>query len=262
MPFPGKPWIAPGSPFAGMYGGAPGFSPGQLAPLVWVDFTDSSTITLNSGYIASITNKGSFGGSFAQAVAGNQPIYKSTSTGFSNQASAEFNGRYLTQAGHPAASAYTEYLVFRINAGKPSAPQFTTGLGGYGFGVNAVSVVISNNSTSWHFSDVSYLGGTLNGYAANKNFRRAYKYDATSTTPFGSPVRDIVNGSPVTAAGGTLPPPGTAGGGTWSIGANTDGASPLYGEIHHVFVWDRIVSDADLALLDAWVVQRFTGSWG
>lgn len=256
----GKPLVY-GDPF--QTGGAPGFSPIQLAPLVWVDFTDSSTITLNSGYIASITNKGSFGGSFAQAVAGNQPIYKSTSTGFSNQASAEFNGRYLTQAVYPAASAYTEYLVFRINAGITPGPQFTTSLGGYGFGVNVVSVIIGNNSVSQHFSAATSLGITLNGYAANKNWRRAYKYDATSTTPFGSPVRDIVNGSPVTAAGTALAAaPGTAGGGTWSIGANMDGAFPLYGEIHHCFIWDRAVSDADLARLDAWVVQRFTGSWG
>ena len=51
----GKPLIY-GDPF--QTGGDPGFSPIRLAPLVWVDFTDSSTITLNSGYIASITNKG------------------------------------------------------------------------------------------------------------------------------------------------------------------------------------------------------------
>ena len=63
----------------------PTFNPSSLNPIIWTDFSDTSTMTFRSGtnYLEKITNKGVYGGltAFTQTTAANQPLI-GLSTGF------------------------------------------------------------------------------------------------------------------------------------------------------------------------------------
>lgn len=64
----------------------PAFNPTSLNPQIWVDFSDTSTMTFRSGtnFLSNIANKGVYGGltAFTQSTAANQPLV-SASTFFS-----------------------------------------------------------------------------------------------------------------------------------------------------------------------------------
>ena len=118
MPFPGKPWIAPGRPFCGLYGGAPTFSPYSLSPLVWLDSADAATITLSGSNVTSWADKGSWGGAWAQATSTMRPTYSASDLGYPGvRFSANDVGGYnqLSRARYAAPSAVEFVIVRRID---------------------------------------------------------------------------------------------------------------------------------------------------
>ena len=65
----------------------PTFNPSSLNPIVWVDYSDTSTMTFRTGtnFLEKINNKGVYGGltAFTQTTQANQPLIQ-LSTGFTN----------------------------------------------------------------------------------------------------------------------------------------------------------------------------------
>jgi hypothetical protein len=53
------------------------FSPRKLSPRVWIDFADTSTVTVSSGAVSSVNDKSSNGINFSQGIANNRPLYTS-----------------------------------------------------------------------------------------------------------------------------------------------------------------------------------------
>ena len=267
MPFPGKPWIAPGRPFCGAYAGNPAWTPGTLSPLVWLDFSDASSCTLNGGTVSAFANKGSIGGSFSQSTAGRQPKWNSPSPTLPSVSSITVDSstiQYLTKTGMSAVSSMTEVLVFKVGATPPVGTSFITAFGGYGAGANNVEVSVYGGATSYGYVDSALAVNNWSSvYGNSKSFRRWWTFDASSTTPFGSPASQYVNAVQKTVAATSISAPGTAGGGKWSIGANIDGSFPAQAEIFQWIVYGRSLSAAELLLVDAWVTSKYAGiTWG
>ena len=122
------------------------FNPGTLNPLIWVDFSDVSTMTFRAGtnFLTNIRNKGTYGAltAFTQSTAANQPLVS---------ASTQFTGVSIS-----AVTTSNDFLQSVINT---SAMTSTTRV--------VVQGKVSNN-TPWH-----YVWSTNDQYAT---------YQGTSST--------------------------------------------------------------------------------
>ena len=87
--------------------GAGAWTPAELTPLVWFDFSDETTITESSGLVSAVTNKGS-GADLAQGTASNQPTTGTTTLNSLN--ALDFDGS-------------TDRLVYSGNFTGPTAYQ-------------------------------------------------------------------------------------------------------------------------------------------
>ena len=105
------------------------FNPGTLNPLIWVDFSDVSTMTFRAGtnFLTNIRNKGTYGAltAFTQSTAANQPLVS---------ASTQFTGVSIS-----AVTTSNDFLQSVINT---SAMTSTTRV--------FVQSKVSNN-TPWHY---------------------------------------------------------------------------------------------------------------
>ena len=105
------------------------FNPGTLNPLIWVDFSDVSTMTFRAGtnFLTNIRNKGTYGAltAFTQSTAANQPLVS---------ASTQFTGVSIS-----AVTTSNDFLQSVINT---SAMTSTTRV--------FVQGKVANN-TPWHY---------------------------------------------------------------------------------------------------------------
>jgi hypothetical protein len=99
---------------------ATGFNPKSIAGLkVWLDATDSSTLTLNGSAVSEWRDKSGNGFHFSQAVANNQPAYTGTING---KAAVAFDGindgldrNTVTNANVADATGACAFVVYEIN---------------------------------------------------------------------------------------------------------------------------------------------------
>lgn len=131
--------------------------------LVWVDANDGGSIVLSSGSIASISNKGSAGGTFAQATATKRPAL--SSSGLNGMSYASFDGvddvlvcPAVTIA--PASSLWM-LAVHRRTSFAYGGLLSTTNSGTSGFGLPYAG----GNSRDWIANDIYAFG---NGYETGR----------------------------------------------------------------------------------------------
>lgn len=245
--------------------------PSKLKPYVWLDFTDARTVTVASGTVSSISNKGSYGGIYSQSTSTKQPVWNSTSSHFTNVSSATFDGvdDYLTQIGHVGLTALSEYVIFKQLTGVASAHQFVTSYGNYTASDHNMQVSIYNKTDAYFFSQSTAGGGPMSSvYGTNKAYRRGVHVDPTSATAFGSPGEMYLNGTKLTltmsgfTTGSQVGGGSTGTAGAWFVG-NDAFSHPANVEIFHKLTFDRILSAAEFAYLDAWALMALKGGvWG
>lgn len=152
---------------------SPVFSPSQLSPALWLDFSNSSTITLNSGNVASVTDLSGNGVTFSQANTGRQPPI--AASGISGRQSLQGTGVSLqgltstkTMAAIlPTATAAELVVVGQLNADGVSDP----------FGV---SWGTGDSGDYFEFTD----GNTYSGVCANARSTGNAVGSGVMTKPF------------------------------------------------------------------------------
>lgn len=89
------------------------WSASSASPYVWLDASDSSTITLSGSSVTQWDDKGSAGLDFVQASAGVQPQYGSTTQNGLNTVS--FDSDYMSQSGNwDFLHNGTNYMIFAV----------------------------------------------------------------------------------------------------------------------------------------------------
>ena len=146
--------------------------------LVWVDANDSGSIVLSSGSIASISNKGSAGGTFAQATATKRPAL--SSSGLNGMSYAAFDGvdDVLVCPAVTIAPSATLWMlaVHRRTASVYGGLVSTTNSGTSGFGLPYAG---TSNAYDWVANDVYAFG---NGYQTGRAPRTIFSTPSATDT--------------------------------------------------------------------------------
>lgn len=111
------------------------FNPATLSPQIWVDFSDTSTMTFRSGtnFLSRITNKGVYGSltAFTQTTAANQPLVTGTTqfTG-SGLSAVTISNDFLTSVVTTTASTNWTKVIVSTNLANNASFKFDDGSGG------------------------------------------------------------------------------------------------------------------------------------
>lgn len=150
------------------------FSPLDLSPVCWWDFSDTATITASAGRVSQVDDKSGNGNHLVQATAGNQPLSGSvTKNGLNVLHFATARKDYLeTSVGITTTPPFTIYAVVNLNSvvndymqmvGIPSGSPVsflgfpTTAKFGI-YGGSSVDTGTSLSSNAWYI-----LGAVFNG---------------------------------------------------------------------------------------------------
>ena len=113
----------------------PAFDPLTLNPMIWVDFNDTSTLSLRSGqYITSISNKGNWTAltSFSQGTAADQPSWSASTMG-TGMSAATIGDEFLNSNLALTGSAWNTFMVLKYSGTNPFNPIAANGnIGGSG----------------------------------------------------------------------------------------------------------------------------------
>jgi hypothetical protein len=107
----------------------PPFNPLTLNPMIWVDFNDTSTISLRSGqYITSISNKGNWTAltSFSQGTASDQPSWSASTMG-SGMSAVTIGDEFLNSNLALTGSAWNTFMVLKYSGTNPFNPIAAAG---------------------------------------------------------------------------------------------------------------------------------------
>ena len=134
----------------------PPFNPSSLSPQIWVDFSDTSTMTFraSTNFLSNITNKGVYGGltAFTQSTAANQPLVTGST--------------YFSGSGLSAVTISNDSLISLIST--TASTNWTKVI---------VSTNLGNNS-AFRFQDA---GGSMGDYMqqSSTSVRKAFFYNST-----------------------------------------------------------------------------------
>lgn len=226
--------------------GLRGFSPTQLSGCV-LHLRADMGITLNGSTVSAWANQGTAGGSATQGTGSAQPTFTASGFGTASRPYLKFDGGdqlVETALSLTAASARTILIVAkRDTAGGGAIFSFRRSsryLAALCLISGGVSYISGNGVDAG--SNVTVTAGTL--ASTSSAFRMRQSYTGSGDAPTAS-----LNGAALTVTAGTQGnETGTAG---YLIGNNPAGA-PWTGAIAEIIAYDRALTAAELAVLDAY----------
>ena len=102
----------------------PPFNPLVLNPMIWLDFNDSSTLSLRSGqFVQSVSNKGNWTAftGFSQTTAANQPSWSASTMG-TGKSAVTISNDFLESSTIPTGSTWNSFVVLKYGGTDPFAP--------------------------------------------------------------------------------------------------------------------------------------------
>lgn len=221
------------------------WTPAALSPVEWWDFSDASTVTLDSGAISSIASKGSVGRTASQATAGNRPALSAAAVNGLDAASFDGSNDFLSLSG--ALNTATIPTVAQV-FGRASSGIKTQTLGGATNGGTPYAPL-------WWTDDIRY-SAWWGGSAAN------FVTHGSASTGTGAFQHVLVRGSTTT----TLYQDGTAIGTPQTTSATTGdavylgrrGADYHSGLLCEVIVFSTAISSTDREKLEGYLAHK----WG
>jgi hypothetical protein len=146
----------------------PPFNPISLNPMIWVDFNDTSTLSLRSGqYVQSVSNKGNWTAftGFSQTTAADQPSWSASTMGTGMSAITISNDFLQASQGLTGSS----WNTFIVNKHANTTFQFLRIINQGG-----TSKVWSNSTFNTTYGNSTYLLQGANEYRARFNNYTAY----------------------------------------------------------------------------------------
>jgi hypothetical protein len=99
-------------------------SPSSLNPMIWIDFNNTSTLTLRSGqYITSVSNLGNWTAftGFSQTTAANQPSWSASTMG-TGMSAVTISNDFLQSETILTGSTWNTFIVLKFGGTSPFAP--------------------------------------------------------------------------------------------------------------------------------------------
>jgi hypothetical protein len=223
-------------------GGSPGgWTPADLSPVEWWDFSDGSTLTLASGAVSAIASKGSGGRSASQGTAGARPTLSSVN-GLSAALFDGSNDALNLSSTLPTGAAPSPLTIAQV---------FTRPSSGI---VSAIMGAGSNNppyTTLWWTDNLTYIAPWGGNFATM----------GSADTRTGTFVDIIVRGASSTTLyrnGSTVASVTTPSGSASLNRIGSRGSSIHNGAICEIVYLSSAVSGADLANLTSYLMTK----WG
>jgi hypothetical protein len=222
-------------------GGSPGpWTPADLSPVEWWDFSDSGTITTASGAIANINSKGSGGRSASNATANQRPTV-STLNGVQAALFDGINDNLALSSNLNTAAQMTVAQVFgRASAGILSQPIGGSSAGNPPF------------ATQWWTDNVRYSALWGLGFAIH----------GSASTATGAFQHTLIKGASTTSLyehGAIVGTPQTNGTGTGSVTYIGRRAAHYHaGLLCEIIVVNSALSDSDRQKLEGYLAHK----WG
>jgi hypothetical protein len=236
--------------------------PSDISDLtLWLDASDTATITESGGAVSQWDDKSSDGRDFAQSTAGAKPTTGATTQNGLNVINFD-GGDYLTRAAfmfnNSRASGGTLFVVWKQTSGSNSRlvgeGSTSTATPMYNFGLN----VTTNEVLSQHRTDGNSISTVLSGLSANDtNWHVGVWTDTGNST---SPIRTFdtkLDGADGTSntyqSGGTTLT-------TCAIGAlvRTTVGNHLTGSIAEVVYYDRLLDASEISQVETYLTDK----WG
>jgi len=213
------------------------FSPLDLSPVLWLDASDTSTITESGGAVSQWDDKSGNGNDVTNAVAASQPTSGTRTLNGLNVL--DFDGSdVLRKASFTTTSPYTFITVTDVDASSGARYIVSSNVAEVILYLNASNqIALYNNTVALPGSATTFaqelIIGTFNG--SSSFIRRNGASYATGTT-------------------------GTLGMTTLSIGARSDSAAngPFNGGIAEIIVVDGTLTAGEIAATESYLAQK----WG
>jgi hypothetical protein len=231
---------------------ATGFNPKSIAGLkLWLDATDSSTLTLNGSAVSEWRDKSENGFHFSQATSNNQPTYNATING---KAAIAFDGTNdgldrtsVTNSSVADATGACAFVVYEISGTDSQYAAFRTSTSGSGYE--------RFNTTTYHayFRSARFVN-------LSPALPSSGRVLLTSSSDVAADVQTLrANGSTLQtqSCASTFATWRALSGGnaTWSVGYD---ASYLLGSIGEVIVIGRSVTATEIATVEKYLAKK----WG
>lgn len=239
-----------------------GFSPLDLSPALWLDASDTSTITASGGLVSQWNDKSGNGRNVSQATSANQPITGTTTLNGLNVITYDgSNDVLLSAANAPDVTAMSCFAVARHSSFDSIAPRVVdlTGANGTGrllivrddIASKIADVVISTDAVqNTRFSNTGVM--TTNVW---RHFGFVWAGGITTASNLTFRVMGADSNGTYTAGTGSIVSTTNL---TYRIGNSVTGARSWPGEFAEIIVWHRALSTSEVNSIEAY----FSTKWG
>jgi hypothetical protein len=252
------------------------FSPFTLNPMIWIDFNDTSTLSLRSGqYVQSVSNKGnwtSFTG-FSQTTAADQPSWSASTMGTSKSA-VTISNDWLVSNTFITGTSWNTFVVMKFSSSTPSfsvvsaagtSPNVGSG-GGPGFWSPIVPQPASPN---FRYTNALDQNGSItqhrvrfNGYSGYNTTQVCQSYISNTATTVVDYMTFNNSGTTETILKSNLTQtgmPGTyTGGTTFSIINSIGSTDVVIGEIGEIIMYNKELTSSEQSTL----INYLKTKWG
>jgi len=251
------------------------FSPLSYNPMIWIDFNDSSTLSLRTtggtSYVQSVSNKGNWTGltGFSQTTAADQPKWSASTMGTSKSA-VTISNDWLVANTFITGTTWNTFAVMKFSASTASFSVVTAAgggpLGGSGFWSPIVPQPASPNFR--YINALDQNGSTtqhrvrFNGYSGYNTTQVCQSYISNTATTVvdymnfnNSGTTEVILKSNLTQTG----MPGTyTGGTTFSIINQVGATENVIGEIGEIIMFNKELTSSEQSTL----VNHLKTKWG
>jgi len=235
------------------------FSPIVYNPMVWIDFNDSSTLSLRSGqYVQSVSNKGNWTGltGFSQTTAADQPSWSASTMG-TGKSAVTISNDWLVANTFITGTTWNTFAVMKFSASTSSFSVVTAAgggpLGGSGFWSPIVPQPASPNQR--YINALDQNGSTtqhrvrFNGYSGYNTTQVCQSYISNTATTVvdymtfnNSGTTEVILKSNLTQTG---MPATYTGGTTFSIINSVGATDNVIGEIGEIIMFNKELTSTE-----------------
>jgi hypothetical protein len=240
--------------------------------MIWIDFNDSSTLSLRSGqYVQSVSNKGNWTGltGFSQTTASDQPSWSASTMG-TGKSAVTISNDWLVSNTFITGTSWNTFAVMKFSSSTPSfavvAAAGTSPGGGGGFWSPIVPQPASPNFR--YINALDQNGSTtqhrvrFNGYSDYNTTQVCQSYISNTATTVvdymtfnNSGTTEVVLKSNLTQTG----MPGSYTGGTYFSIINSQGSTDVVvGEIGEIIMFNKELTSSEQSTL----INHLKTKWG